>query len=174
MGYTTVFEGEFAVEPQLSPKHREYLLEFAGTRRMRRDEALARLLPDVVREAVELPVGPEGGYFVGAGGVAGQEMDRSVLDYNRPPMGQPSLWCQWIPGYEGRVIHWDGGEKFYNYVEWLQYLVDNFLRPWGYRLNGEVEWSGEETRDVGRLVVRDNMVLVNPPEDEEEDDDAWD
>ncbi len=38
---------------------------------------------------------------------------------------------------------WNGAEKFYNYVEWLQYLIDKILAPRGYTLNGECQWFGE-------------------------------
>ena len=72
----------------------------------------------------------------------------------------PGVWCQWIPCDEGAGIEWDGVEKFYNYIEWLDYLIDHFLKPWGYVLNGEVEWQGEERNDLGRIVVRDNAVVV--------------
>jgi hypothetical protein len=49
-------------------------------------------------------------------------------------------------------------EKFYYYTEWLQYLCDHFLAPWGYVLNGEVTWEGEDHSDVGLLKVVDNKV----------------
>jgi hypothetical protein len=43
---------------------------------------------------------------------------------------------------------------------WLCYLIDHFLRPWGYVVSGRVEWRGEEWPDVGVLRVRDNEVSV--------------
>ena len=104
--------------------------------------------------------GEEGGYFVDAEGHAGQDRDASIIDYNRPPKGQPGLWCQWIPNDEGTVIEWDGGEKFYEYEQWLEYIIDNFLKPWGYVLNGEVTWEGEESGDLGKLIVEDNVVII--------------
>jgi hypothetical protein len=68
------------------------------------------------------------------------------------------LWCQWIPNEEGDAIVWDGGEKFYNYVEWIQYLIDKILSPRGYILNGEVFWEGEDSGDEGKIVIKDNIV----------------
>ena len=55
---------------------------------------------------------------------------------------------------------WNGGEKFYNYIEWLEYLIKNLLEPWGYALNGEVTWQGEERDDIGKLIVTNNKVSV--------------
>jgi hypothetical protein len=35
-----------------------------------------------------------------------------------------------------------------------------FLAPWGYVLNGEVEWQGEDEEDTGKILVVDNSVEV--------------
>lgn len=156
MGYTTDFYGKFTVEPALRPEHAEYLRAFAETRRMKRN---AEKLPsDPKRAAVGLPVGSEGAYFVGGGGFAGQDHHASILNYNAQPEGQPGLWCQWVPTPDGDGLEWDGREKFYNYVEWLKYFIAHFLAPWGYTVNGMVEWQGEDRFDVGRIKVSDNVV----------------
>lgn len=170
MGYHTDFDGSFQVEPPLKPEHRAYLEKFSGTRRMRRVPAITAARPDPIREAAGLPVGRDGAYFVGAGGHAGQEPEEGplganrkklgIIDYNSPPAGQPGLWCQWTPTEDGEAIVWDGGEKFYDYVEWLQYLIAHFLKPWGYVLNGKVEWEGEERSDFGVICVEANEVSI--------------
>jgi hypothetical protein len=69
------------------------------------------------------------------------------------------LWCQWIATPDGRGIEWDGGEKFYHYIAWLQYIILHFLEPWGYRLSGEVKWTGEDPSDTGRIIVEDNKLV---------------
>ena len=101
-------------------------------------------------------VSKEGEFFVRDDGFCGQNRDESILDYNVPPSTQPGLWCQWV--INGNELEWDGGEKFYNYVEWLEYLIENFFKPWGVTINGEVEWSGESRSDIGKIVVTDNKV----------------
>lgn len=161
MGYHTEFFGDFyAINPPLNPSQVEYLTAFAETRRMKRDSAKASALTDTVRAAVNLPIGQEGGFFVGGEGFnsMGSASDTSVLDINRPPKGQPGLWCQWIPEQDGSHLTWDGGEKFYEYQEWLTYLIENFFKPWGCTLNGSCEWQGEERQDVGCLGVINNVV----------------
>lgn len=196
MGYTTDFWGEFIVTPTLKPEHKAYLEAFATTRRVRRDEAKAALIPDPIREAAGLPVGFEGAYFVAGEGYRGQDKDPSILDGNEPPgvppivrstdpkntmadfgpryalfleskskalqmgLAQPGLWCQWIPNGDGTAIVWDEGEKFYEYVEWIEYLIHHFLAPWGYELDGSVTWQGEETDDKGIIVITSNVVSV--------------
>jgi len=158
MGYTTDFSGEFKLNKKLSKKHKEYLAAFSETRRMKRNPSIAETLPDKKRLAVKLPIGIEAEYFVGGTGMCGQDHDKSITDYNAEPSSQPGLWCQWVPDDEGTAIVWDGGEKFYCYVEWIEYIIKHFLEPWGYKLNGEVEWQGEESDDRGLIVIKNNKV----------------
>jgi hypothetical protein len=164
MGYTTDFEGSFKISPAIKPEHEKYINTFSDTRRMARDAATTEKLEDPIRAAVGLPVGPQGAFFVGGAGYAGSDKSSwfliydSVLDPNRPPEGQPGLWCQWV--VEGGELCWDGGEKFYEYVRWLKYLIENFFKPWGYTLDGEVEWFGEDRSDRGLINVTDNEVRV--------------
>lgn len=164
MGYTTEFDGFFELDQGLTEDQAKYLNEFSNTRRMKRRTEGTKEMPDPVREAVGLPVGTDGGYFVGGGGLCGQDRDASVIDYNKPPEGQPCLWCQWIVRDDDTrtIIEWDGNEKFYNYVEWLEYIIENFLNPWGRTLNGKVCWTGEDSGDLGKIVVKDNVVTVHP------------
>jgi len=140
--------------------------------------------PDDNRKTPEEIYGNEGEYFAHDDGNSGQERDDSILGYNTPPgqissdstknineiweeeqnriksgICQPGLWCQWIINEENE-FEWDGGEKFYNYVEWLRYYIDHFFSKWGILLNGEIKWSGEDSSDIGKIVVNDNVVNV--------------
>ena len=158
MGYTTDFNGEFNLNKPLTSAQKNYLETFSYTRRMKRDEVIAAKLEDPVRTSVGLPIGRDGAFFVNGRGFGGQDEDKSVTNGNCPPEGQPGLWCQWVPNSDGTAIIWDGGEKFYNYVEWLKYLIENFLNPWGYVVNGEMHWYGEDRDDMGIIVVENNVV----------------
>ncbi len=160
MGYTTDFEGSFRLDRRLSQEHATYLRKFSDTRRMARSESMLINMPDPTRDAVNLPIGEDGEYFVGGKGDFGQDNDKSVIDHNHPPATQPGLWCQWIPGYDDDTIEWNYTEKFYNYIEWLEYIIERFLKPWGYTLNGEVEWYGEDRDDIGKIIVENNLIIV--------------
>jgi len=153
MGYTTDFSGRFNLDKPLTEDQKRYLLAFAQTRRVRRDDEKTQKMNDPVRKAVNLPVGKEGGFYV----VDSNDAE-DVIDGNSPPEGQPGLWCQWVPTEDGMAIEWDGGEKFYEYIDWLEYIIKNFLKPWGYKLNGKVLWQGESVGDVGSITVKDNKV----------------
>ena len=160
MGYDTDFEGSFRLDRRLSQRHAIYLRRFSDTRRMKRSESILIGMPDPARDAVNLPIGKDGEYFVGGKGDFGQDNDKSVVDHNCPPFSQPGLWCQWIPGDSDDTIEWNYTEKFYNYIEWLEYLIERFLKPWGYTLNGEVNWYGEDRDDLGRIIVENNLIIV--------------
>lgn len=146
MGYTTDFTGQLKFNKQLSLDDKTFLEKLANTRRMARN--------------IGPEFGVEGEFFVDGGGDFGQGHEGSIVDYNRPPSTQPSLWLQWAPTEDGWYLEWDGGEKFYSYVEWLEYLIEKVLAPKGYVLNGEIEWEGEESGDLGRIVVKDNVVTT--------------
>lgn len=183
MGYTTQFEGQFTFDKPLSADHIKYIQDFNSSRRMKRD---SKKLMDMHKGAHGLDgkYGIDGEYFVMPGGNMGQDRDQSVVEYNTPPgqekslvkdfetvytenqnrikegICQPSLWCQWTVTDDGLNIVWDGGEKFYCYGEWLTYLIEHFFRSWGYILNGEVTWQGEDISDRGQIIVDDNDVVI--------------
>lgn len=72
----------------------------------------------------------------------------------------PGIWCQWIPSEDGWFVEWDKNEKFYDYIPWLEWLIRNFFKSEGYILNGEIEWEGEDQGDVGKIIVKDNLVKI--------------
>ncbi|HEY1035564.1 MAG TPA: hypothetical protein VGE09_11345 [Pseudoxanthomonas sp.] len=149
MGYTTEFQGQINIEPPLSAEEITFLKKFNETRRMDRRN---------------------GPYHVDGTGDFGQGHDSDVRDYNRPPAGQPGLWCNWTPTDDGTAIEWDGGEKFYDSLEWMQYLIEHFLAPGAkaatelpflqanHVLNGTIKAQGEEMDDRWKLIVTDNAV----------------
>lgn len=72
--------------------------------------------------------------------------------------GFPDSYNQWEPNEDGTAFGWNGGEKFYNYIEWLDWLAMEYFEPRGIKLNGKIEWSGEEMGDTGTISVLDNFV----------------
>jgi hypothetical protein len=162
MSYNTRFDGAFAIAPALADDHHEYLTQFAQTMRVRRDAQKASKIRDRARSRVGLPVGPDGAYVVGANWdpIRIGPQDASVVDGSRPPTGQPSQGCQWTPNDDGTALEWNGEGGFYKYVEWMEYLIEHFLKPWGYEVNGQVGWRGEDFDDVGVVVVAKNNVFA--------------
>lgn len=158
MGYTTDFEGSFKITPTLKEEHKLYLITFCETRRMQRDSKTCETFKDPIRLAVGLPIGVEGEFTVFGGGSYGQDDDKSISNHNKPPETQPGLWCKWVPNEDGSYLEWNGAEKFYSYLEWLEYLKVNFFEPWGYTLSGTATWVGEEYNDKGIITINDNII----------------
>jgi len=161
MGYTTDFRGSFDVTFNDESKKQEVIdlvNGLASTRRVKRD--LSKIQTELTKSPKEY--GVEGEFFYGGTGFAGQDNDASVINGNQPPSTQPGLWLQWIltdMASDGEyVLEWDGGEKFYEYVAWLDYLVEKIFAPNNVVLNGEVEWRGEEWDDTGTIMIEDNVV----------------
>ena len=157
MGYTTEFNGYFTCTPALNKHQIAYLDKFSEVRHMQRDADKCSNVSDPIRMAVNLPIGDEAEYFVNG---SEQHGDKTILSYNNPPKNQPGLWCQWHPSEDGETIEWDGGEKFYDYIEWIKYLNENFLRPWGIVISGMVSWQGEGSGDIGVIMAKDGEIRV--------------
>lgn len=154
MGNHLEFVGGFGIYPSLAPAHRVYLERFYGTQRMQRHEFLTKLRPDPVRLAVALDVGDEGGYYVAG------DTSSDVIDPGRPPRGQPSSWCTWVPNDAGTRLDWGRGDHFYEYVEWLDYLIRHFMQAWHYRVEGKVAWRGSND-DEGVISVANDRISVH-------------
>ena len=162
MGYNTTFKGSMEFDPPLSWEETEYLNGFSKTRRVAMPGDPAGLLP---RPQQRTPVGTGGACLI----------DSDVSGSMGEAAGAPGCWCQWVASEDGKRLEWDGGEKFYNYIEWLSYLncaffsenawakrahpeALSFLRP--HRLQGRIEAYGEEWDDVWALEAEGGQLFV--------------
>jgi len=168
MGYTTDFNGKLSVTPQASEELVNYINNFSSTRRMGRDVATLQELYKG-KHGFDGNYGANGEFFAKQDGNYGQSDCKSIQNYNGSPTSQPGLWCQWELTEDGESLQWDGGEKFYSYIEWLKYMIANFFEPKGHKLNGEIQWYGEERDDVGTIYVKDNKVQTEPFKEETEE-----
>lgn len=181
MGYTTDFEGKLTFDKPLTAEQVKYINTFCSTRRMKRDVNILNKLYNG-EHGFNGDYGIEGAYFAKDDGQMGQSRDASIIEYNdapgTPPIGldnfgrdydlqqkmieagecQPGLWCQWGVSEDGATLEWNGSEKFYNYVEWLKYLIAHFFNIHGSKLNGEIEWKGEDPNDMGKIIAVDSII----------------
>jgi len=74
--------------------------------------------------------------------------------------GKPSIWLQWVVESYKEVdyLAWDGGEKFYEYVDWLEYLIVYFFKPNKLSISGKVRWCGDDLEDSGVIEITDNDI----------------
>ena len=143
MSYSTEFKGKFNLNKPLDDVTFNFLKKLSSTRRIAR--------------TVDAKYGVEGEFYVD--GSSNNFGDLTVIDPNAPPKTQPGLWCEWVPTEDRLHIEWNGAEKFYNYVKWMEYLISKVLAPRGYVVNGDVKWRGEEFDDTGVIEVHDNIVM---------------
>ena len=72
----------------------------------------------------------------------------------------PGGYNQWEVSADGSTLAWDGGEKFYDYVEWARY-VSGWLKSRGSTLVGSVRWKGEDFDDIGVITATDGAVTTS-------------
>lgn len=108
MGYTTDFVGHIDIVPGLNEAELAYLIAFVESRRFDR---------------------PGGPYDVPGDPGTEEAVACDPHRYNRPPAGQPGLYCDWTPCWDGCCLSYRGTEKFYGAVLWLRYLISHFLGP---------------------------------------------
>ena len=153
MGYTTWFEGGLTPNKPFKKEFINYINAFSEKRHEPRDvEIIKRSDPDWAKHCLDGNLGPYGMYYVG-------NFDEGVIDRSLAKSYTcPGYRCDWCINEETGVVEWDGGEKFYQYTDWLIYLIENFFEPAGYILNGEFIWIGEDSEDRGKISVVNNKV----------------
>ena len=153
MGYTTWFEGGLTPNKPFKKEFVNYINAFSEKRHEPRDvEIIKRSDPDWAKHCLDGNLGPYGMYYVG-------NFDEGVIDRSLAKSYTcPGYWCNWCINEETGVVEWNGGEKFYQYTDWLIYLIENFFEPAGYILNGEFIWIGEDSDDRGKISVVNNKV----------------
>jgi hypothetical protein len=163
MGYTTEFLGYFKISPPITDENILQRLKILNeTRRMKRDSNKIAQKLNISLEECIAKYGIDGEFYGTRTDTFSfiSNRDETVIDYNMPPITQPGLWCKWQYNIYENIVEWDGNEKFYDYVEWLEYLIEKVFEPNGYKLNGLVKWIGECDDDCGKIKVNNNFISV--------------
>lgn len=70
----------------------------------------------------------------------------------------PSIHCDFEVNSDATGLVWNGSEKTYEAIDWIQLICDDFLDEFGVLANGSLVANGESRGDVWRLDVKDNVV----------------
>jgi hypothetical protein len=84
----------------------------------------------------------------------------NLLEDHQTKLQKPNYACDWEAYGDGHAIEWNGNEKFSNSVEWIEFIIEEFLKPWGKNLNGTVRYRGEDFDDVGSIIIKDNVISI--------------
>ena len=161
MGYTTFFKGSFKFNEKVIPELVKFINNYSQSRHfLFNNDLIKKYDPDWEKHCFNGNLGKNGQHYI-----CPSKLDDSKIltngnwqDYNES--GEcPGLYCQWI--IKNNTLKWDEGEKFYYYVEWLEYLITNYFEPMGYKLNGIVKYQGENMYDRGYIKVTDNEIEVH-------------
>lgn len=74
----------------------------------------------------------------------------------KPDPGCPGFWCDWR--FSDNTMSWNGNEKSYDMVAWGNYLITEFLKPWGISITGMIYASGEQRGDIWAMKARGDVV----------------
>jgi len=162
MTYPTRYEGQLTIEPPLNNQEVKALTDFFHSRRIRTTGG-----PLDCRTL-------DGGH-------------QDVLDYNKPPEGQPGLYCDLEVTEAGDVLRWDrSSETGPDLDKWIVYVIDHLLKEgaefdirerdfdlsqmsdenllrsftFDHGVNGHLVATTTQTGEVWKIVVRDNKVFV--------------
>lgn len=73
--------------------------------------------------------------------------------------GYPGFYCQWVFDRKTCTIEWDGGEKFYEYIEWLEFVLRK-CNELNLSADGKISWQGDGHQDRGKITVKKNQITV--------------
>jgi hypothetical protein len=106
--YHIQFTGSVLLDRPLQPAQTAYLQRFFATRRIMWLPEKVQDRADPLREAVNLPLGEEGAYFVGLSfdELSVPDWRPLVANQNKPPQGQPFLWCFWRLDEDGVTLRY--------------------------------------------------------------------
>jgi hypothetical protein len=156
MGYTTIFDGDMTLTPALTPEQVATLRSLTSHRHST-DEGtdIEATIPYDMPTNV-LPSHAWAPVF--HSGVSNARYSGADFGSFSDPF--PSIWCNWDVSDDGATFAWSGGEKFYNYEGWLRFLITHFFVPWGVRIDGTIEFCGEDDRECGVIVTSGDVVGV--------------
>ncbi len=176
MGFSTKYLGRLEIQPPLNDSEADWLRAFAAIDRRH------------YTEPYEVAMNPRALEF---DRLKQRQADRGsscgdAFTSLAPRDGTPYPHLDWAPCYEGCCLTWDGTEKSRMAEEWLQYLIDHFLRPGAYArldgrpefehftfdhvVNGTIAAERDDTRELFLILCEDNTIrrkaLVAPVPDD--------
>jgi len=88
---------------------------------------------------------------------------KTIYDNEIPRYGYST--CPWYIDDETKMLLVCEGGNVRIWEEWLEFIINRILSPNNILVNGEIIWQGEEVGDVGKIIIRDNIIQYLDLED---------
>ncbi len=151
------FQGAFNLTPALSAAQAAYLHAFLAVQHGFWPLEYVQERPDLVREAVGLPLGEDAAFYVGhhSSGLRGRHPFIDKHNTTSPGPGeQPHCGnCPWQLSPESSQLVPDKKKLAAMPLKWLGWLVTNLLTPWKINVNGVASYDDPCTSQEGRIVA---------------------
>jgi ribosomal protein L18 len=83
------------------------------------------------------------------------EKTDDIISTTEPPPSLPTVYCPWRLNISGNIITPIESKTYRNNYKWLKWLIENFFKPYNYKLNGHFK---VETETYSRkIVITDNL-----------------
>lgn len=164
MGFSTAYLGRLTISPPLNDAEVDWLRAFAAIdRRHYHHPYDVAMNPRVVQQDE-------------ANRARGGRDAPDPFATLTPRDGSPYPHLDWGPCMDGCCLEWTRQEKSRMAPEWIEYLIDHFLRPganaqssdrpefehftFDHQLNGTLAGERDDSRELFLIVVRDNALRV--------------
>ena len=151
------FQGAFNLTPALSAAQAAYLDAFLAVQHGFWPPEYIRQQPDLLRDAVGLPLGEDAAFYVGhcSNGLKGRH---PFIDKHRTtspgPGDQPHCGrCPWQLSSDQRQLLPSKKKLTTMPLKWLAWLVTYILAPWKINLTGLASYDDPCTSQEGRIVA---------------------
>lgn len=154
MGYNTDFDGEIKINPALPKDIANYIRDFSRVKHIKRDPEVVPSLNDGkgLSYCFNGNPGPDGCYYIGK--------DES-LGTGEEELDGLSLWCDFTVSQDGSEIMWNQSSRTIKALEWISFLINHFIAPFGHVCNGTIECCGDNFDDKWEICVENNEVTRN-------------
>ena len=154
------FQGAFTLTPALSTAQVAYLQAFLAVQHGFWPLQYVQQEPDLLRDAVNLPVGDDAAFYVGhqSNGLKGRHPFIDKHNTVSPgPGGQPHCGnCPWQLSNDGTHLFPDKKKLAAMPLKWLGWLVTNFLSPWKVDIRGLASYDDPCTSQEGKVIAEGN------------------
>lgn len=158
------FSEKFEIEEKLDDKLAEYMYHFFNTKHVKRDiELTKKVYQNWKDRCYRSRLGVEGEYFVDH---YTQEKKEDILNEYEPPAPLPECWCCLrIERSDKDRLIWRNdlmdSAMIIHRVRWIKYVLDNFLVPNGYTVNGEMRFQANLYREYKEELYEGKIKIEN-------------